>query len=151
MKYAGTIMIVNEDGESVHERELDADEMIEELLTTERAIEEEAEEEPEATPVPAPQKTKEVAPKKDGKNKGYACKKCGEHGHNAKTCGRTEKAAVRTQAQEEVDADVRLRVKRLVDGGIPFDEIKASLSRAGIHDYNDRELEEMIAWAEHGK
>jgi hypothetical protein len=84
MKYGGTVLIVDDEGNPVFERELTADEMIDELLKDKHIeivnvpIEEEAvlvTVEPEPTPVPAPVK------------KGTkVCKKCGKPGHMQKTC-----------------------------------------------------------------
>jgi hypothetical protein len=96
MKYAGTMLIVDEDGNSVHERELTADEMIEELLKKETVAEEVA---PMTDPRgPVIGHATEVKAGKEGlsfnfkkhipeaKKGAKVCKACGVPGHMQKTC-----------------------------------------------------------------
>lgn len=83
MKYAGTVTIVDDEGNIMHERELDTDEMIEELLNTERTFEtqEEAEPEPEPPPAAPPARRAYNFKKHEGK---IGCDECGSKGHRHK-------------------------------------------------------------------
>jgi hypothetical protein len=152
MKYGGTVTIVDDEGTILHERELDADEMIEELLNTERVFESE---EPEDEPEPAPPPVVPVTRKPyTFKKHVMGCDECGSKGRRHKKGCKFEggkstvDVAPKTKAIAGLDADARLRVKRMVDGGIDSEEIKKALKRADF-DYEDREVEEMIAWAQH--
>ncbi len=72
MKYAGTVSIVDDEGNEVFTRELTADEMIDELL---------------ARKEPTPERpTNET----DGR-RGRKCSVCGKHGHNVVTCPENER------------------------------------------------------------
>jgi hypothetical protein len=179
MKFAGSVTIVDNEGNTVHERELSADEMIGELLAHKSPT-------PGATythlfdpgpPIGQVTKLEEknggleitIKPDRDAFRKGIkkaaknsgggdskgkkkpACSRCGREGHNAKTCGRDlEPASTSSGKDEKRDADVRLRIKRMVDGGLDSESIKGAIRRADFppKEYPDRELEELIAWAQ---
>ena len=102
MKYSATVLIVDSQGNTVHERELSADEIIDELLLTppQKPAEEEYIGELAGAPVfvtkkPKPGKKKlsvaefQAGLKKAGKKTGgKTCGKCKQPGHNAATCGK---------------------------------------------------------------
>lgn len=102
MKYAGSVIIVDDKGEVVLERELSADAIIEvilgemnlsplrPLMVSSASFDGSVAMEPGKVSILPNKEVKKSrgggAPKKESKKKGYACKKCGEHGHNQKTC-----------------------------------------------------------------
>ena len=83
MKYAGNTTIVDEEGNIVHERELTADEMIEELLNREH------QERIEITGGPAKIKIDSVITQ-PVKRKKRKCGNCKEVGHTTRTCPKSE-------------------------------------------------------------
>ncbi len=91
-RYSGSVIVTDEDGETVHERELELDEIIDELLTAPR-------EEEEEEPAPAPkrkykkraEKPEAGEPKKKRKSPANRkpCDECGSIGaRHFKTCSR---------------------------------------------------------------
>lgn len=85
MKYAGNVTILDDEGNSVFERELTADEIIDELVKDRQTV---------SRPIdpPRPAEEEDMRPGKKKKRKKTTCSKCEETGHTAKTCGREEKA-----------------------------------------------------------
>lgn len=105
MKYGGTITILNDQGETVHERELTADEMIEELIILR------GKEFTSVEVMATPAETKVVAtlaPTDKGKK---VCKICSKPGHMQKTC----KANVYKNATDAFDKES----ERVLDKGMP--------------------------------
>lgn len=164
-KYHGTIAIYNDKGDSVFERDLTADEMLDCFVEKETGV--------TITPanvheifesakkkLRAQNKPKHGPgggrPQKKGR-KERVCGKCGEPGHNAKTCGRAkhvEKSLAAETAEWEADKAAKARkllegrVRRMVEGGLSVEEIKVGLKGDKL---SEREMEEMIAYAQHNK
>ena len=125
MKYAGNIMIVDDEGKIVYDRDLSADELIDELLTKHLEI---VNVPMDTVPPPAAARTLESptpggcascgshrrhkkdcahAPPKPGKKEVRAkpvvkatktCKLCGEEGHTSRNCGDEEEDDEPTKA-----------------------------------------------------
>lgn len=83
--------------------------------------------------------------------KGRGCSKCGEEGHNERTCADCgiapgeDEAWLADQAAKKRKV-LEGRVKRMVDGKLSTVEIKAALKGDNL---TEREVEELIAWAQH--
>lgn len=136
MRYSGTIFIVDDEGNSVFERELSEDEIVEAILAAvpgDEAVETATED------VNTPPLTK-------GEKRIRACGMCGKPGHTARTCGRlNEESDADWEAKRAAKQRKKIEegVAKLVREGLSFDEIATAYP-----DIEQRELEELIAYAE---
>lgn len=59
-----------------------------------------------------------------------SCKKCGEPGHNAKTCKDNVKAGKLETG--ELSAELHLKAKRMVEAGVSFHELKTAFPKIAV-------------------
>lgn len=138
MKYGGTITILDDQGETVFERELTADEMIDEILRGKQFSAVEVVEGPERTDVtvtlPPP-----VAPAPRAKGQ-KLCKACGQPGHMQKTCPQALEAAGHAAHAASAMADV------VEERGGDRDVVNMSpMSKTQFEDLKEFQLDEKSA------
>lgn len=116
-KYAGSITIVNDDGEAVFERELDQDEIIDMLLESIPDAEE------EVAPPPAPRAARQTTVKKDKQERGTPKPCCGsKQNRHKKSC--IEAPAGERELMNESQFD---KVKELNEKGTSIEAIAEHL------------------------
>lgn len=96
MKYSGTVTILDEEGNTVHERELTSDQLIDELLFGKTAPE--VKEDEEEAPA-----TQQSAGKK--KRKERTCSNCHKPGHIARHCPKANGLKDDDEDEEELKKD----------------------------------------------
>ena len=143
-KYVGSISVIDDQGNIAFERELGTDEIIGELIERINFFQKPPEpgegvvvgphnisrivkETKKALETP-PKKVRGGGESKKGERKKSACGKCGETGHNAKTCGK-EKPAVEPDAPREENGDWKsVRAKELLKEGKSNEEVATEIN-----------------------